>query len=455
MAFQWDDAVPRVAIARRRPVPGRRGAVRRGVAQRRARRRLQAQRRPPPLPDRAARRRPEIRRQPAALRVRRRGLAGRRRPEEPRPAAAGGGLLHAGDGPRLGRLARRPARARRAAAVCGRRGKGCPEPDPARAGGDALRAEAAGGCRAAVHARARCRGARRRRCGVLPRARRDPAAAREHEIWHRLVDARKQRRRGAGRLACPAGGATIVRVALAVGDAGRGRFAWGRFVAPRVLGAGGSDPLEPVPLAAAERGEGRRACARALAGTNVLLVILDAGRAQEFGAYGYARATTPQIDRIAREGVRLRARLHAGGLHARRDVVGVDLAVPRPAPQRGLVQREAAQGPADARGAALGPGHPHGRLRRERRGRPAVRLRPRLRRVRRGVRAPGQRRRSVFGRWCRRGSRPNRDRRFFAYVHFREPHFPYDPPAPFDTRFGPDGPIPKAGAAQRLASSGT
>ncbi len=26
--------------------------------------------------------------------------------------------------------------------------------------------------------------------------------------------------------------------------------------------------------------------------------------------------------------------------------------------------------------------------------------------------------------------------RFFAYVHFREPHFPYNPPAPFDTRFG-------------------
>jgi len=27
--------------------------------------------------------------------------------------------------------------------------------------------------------------------------------------------------------------------------------------------------------------------------------------------------------------------------------------------------------------------------------------------------------------------------RFFAYVHFREPHFPYNPPPPYDTRFGP------------------
>jgi arylsulfatase A-like enzyme len=35
------------------------------------------------------------------------------------------------------------------------------------------------------------------------------------------------------------------------------------------------------------------------------------------------------------------------------------------------------------------------------------------------------------------------DQPFFAYVHFREPHFPYDPPPPFDTRFGPDSPFPE------------
>ena len=33
-------------------------------------------------------------------------------------------------------------------------------------------------------------------------------------------------------------------------------------------------------------------------------------------------------------------------------------------------------------------------------------------------------------------------RRSFLYLHFREPHFPYDPPPPFDTRFGPAGPLP-------------
>jgi len=34
-----------------------------------------------------------------------------------------------------------------------------------------------------------------------------------------------------------------------------------------------------------------------------------------------------------------------------------------------------------------------------------------------------------------------RERRFFAYVHYLEPHFPYDPPPPFNTMFGPDAPL--------------
>ena len=38
----------------------------------------------------------------------------------------------------------------------------------------------------------------------------------------------------------------------------------------------------------------------------------------------------------------------------------------------------------------------------------------------------------------------NAERRFFAYLHFREPHFPYNPEPPFDTKFGPDGPIPRS-----------
>ena len=52
--------------------------------------------------------------------------------------------------------------------------------------------------------------------------------------------------------------------------------------------------------------------------------------------------------------------------------------------------------------------------------------------------------------------------RFFAYVHFREPHFPYNPPAPFDTKFGasdifPDGMAhwPVVEALNTQAASGT
>ena len=52
--------------------------------------------------------------------------------------------------------------------------------------------------------------------------------------------------------------------------------------------------------------------------------------------------------------------------------------------------------------------------------------------------------------------------RFFAYVHFREPHFPYNPPPPFDTKFGtsdlfPEGMAdwPVVEALNMLAASGT
>jgi arylsulfatase A-like enzyme len=47
--------------------------------------------------------------------------------------------------------------------------------------------------------------------------------------------------------------------------------------------------------------------------------------------------------------------------------------------------------------------------------------------------------------------------RFFAYLHFREPHSPFDPPAPFDTRFGPDAPLTRderSGAWTRSVNDG-
>jgi arylsulfatase A-like enzyme len=45
---------------------------------------------------------------------------------------------------------------------------------------------------------------------------------------------------------------------------------------------------------------------------------------------------------------------------------------------------------------------------------------------------------SAFSTWLEATS----DDPYFAYLHFREPHFPYNPPPPFDTRFGPSSPFP-------------
>ena len=86
---------------------------------------------------------------------------------------------------------------------------------------------------------------------------------------------------------------------------------------------------------------------------------------------------------------------------------------------------------------------------------PALRLRPRLRRLPRGLRATLGSSGDVFRQVAAALARANRDRRFFAYVHFREPHFPYDPEPPFDTKFGPDGPIPKADRRDASRSSRT
>jgi arylsulfatase A-like enzyme len=64
-----------------------------------------------------------------------------------------------------------------------------------------------------------------------------------------------------------------------------GRYAW---LAALALGAcGGSEPL-------------RRGAA---AGFDVALVTLDTTRADRLGAYGYEKAETPNLDRLAREGV--------------------------------------------------------------------------------------------------------------------------------------------------------
>jgi arylsulfatase len=234
----------------------------------------------------------------------------------------------------------------------------------------------------------------------------------------------------------------IVRIGLAVGPAGSPRFAWGRFVAPRVLGAGGGDPLEPAAVSPADdaRADPLR---KALAGANVLLIVLDAGRAQTFGCYGYGRATTPVMDRIASEGV-VFERVYTPAVYTLgamssvwtsqypdRHHSEVSFSAKLPKDRLTLAELLSAQG-IHTGGFVANP--VAGRLFGFERGFTD------FDEVWTSLGSSGGVFRTAVPPWLAK----NRDRRFFAYVHFREPHFPYDPEPPFDTRFGPDGPIPKA-----------
>ena len=265
----------------------------------------------------------------------------------------------------------------------------------------------------------------------------------ERDVWHRLVDARRDDAAGEQVVALPGAAGDVVQVALAVSGTGGGRFAWGRFVAPRILGRGGrSEPLEPGPLPAADSARAD-ALRHRLAGVNVLLVVLDAGRAQEFGTYGYPRATTPEIDRLAGEGV-VFERVYTPAVYTLGAMSSVwtsqypdrhhsALSFNARLPKDRLTLAEVLSGQGISTGGFV-----------------ANSIAGRMFGFERGFAHFDE----VFttlgssGGVFRQAVPPwfaaNRDRRFFAYVHFREPHFPYDPEPPFDTRFGPEGPIAKA-----------
>ncbi len=263
----------------------------------------------------------------------------------------------------------------------------------------------------------------------------------EREVWSRVVRARGKDP-GEQVVRIPGRAGDIVRIGLAVGEAGSPRFAWGGFLAPRVLGEGGRDPLQPTPVSPADdaRADGLR---KALAGANVLLVILDAGRAQSFGAYGYGRPTTPEIDRIASEGV-VFERVYTPAVYTLGAISSlwtsqypdrhhseVSFSARLPKDRLTLAELLSAQGIHTAgfvANAVAGRGFGFDRGFVE------------FHEVFRTLGSRGDVFRQALPPWLKQ----NRDRRFFAYLHFREPHFPYDPEPPFDTKFGPDGPIPKA-----------
>ena len=224
------------------------------------------------------------------------------------------------------------------------------------------------------------------------------------------------------------------RLSLSVESGPGGRFAWALWRTPRVVGRATKAPAE-------EPGQRQAAALRErLRGTNVLLIILDAARADRFGAYGYARPTSPTIDRIAREGV-VFERAYTTAVftlmamsslwtsqHPDRHHAGVAYNARLPRDRVTLAELLDAAGIRTAgfiSNAFAGPGWGLDRGFAE------------FHELYEGGSGRADDYIRVLPEWFEQHA----DERFFLYLHLREPHFPYDPLAPFDTQFGPDEPI--------------
>lgn len=242
------------------------------------------------------------------------------------------------------------------------------------------------------------------------------------------------------RLRLPGRPGTAVRVGLHL-EARPGPAAGVAWRAPRIWGLA---PAEAQPLASRAQpppGPGMDALRRSLAGSNVLLVLLDAAGARHFGCYGYARATTPEIDRLAAEGVLFdRAYTPAAFTYAAMGALWTSQVPDQgqaewiregdgflPADRLTLAEVLSANGvrtaafvanPSASSGFGLHRGftefHELYRAPWSADGMPGAEVTGRALREWLGHAPPGP---------------------FFAYVHFREPHYPYAPPPPFDTLF--------------------
>jgi arylsulfatase A-like enzyme len=273
----------------------------------------------------------------------------------------------------------------------------------------------------------------------------EDAAGRRREVWSGSAAARDRApTRDAPEVSVPLPGepGEIVQLALELSGAPADRFAWGVWQAPRVVGRSGGPTLPPGPIPPAEdrRADDLRGRLR---GLNVMLIVLDAARAESFGCYGYGRPTTPAIDRLASEAV-LFERAYTPAVYTLgamsslwtsqypdRHHAEVSYADRLPAGRLTLAEALGARGLKSAGFVANAmAGTAFGFERGFDEFHEVFRLFPEL-----GSRGEAFRR--VLPDWLAR----HRDGQFFAYVHLREPHFPYDPGPPFDTQFGPDAPL--------------
>lgn len=241
------------------------------------------------------------------------------------------------------------------------------------------------------------------------------------------------------RLALPGRAGSLVTLSLELqGGAGT----WGVWERPRLVSPEAPAPSLRQASSAADVAKGD-ALRQGLDGANVLLIVLDAARAQQFGCYGYPRPTTPELDRIAREGV-VFERAYTPAVytlaamasvwtsrHPDEHGAGLEQGIKLGAWPSTLAERLSAHGVltgAFVANVISGPvfGLARGFAR-------AVE-------VFRGHGSGAESFRLELWPWLE----TNRARRFFAYAHYREPHFPYDAPPAFVARFGPDAPLPAA-----------
>jgi arylsulfatase A-like enzyme len=217
------------------------------------------------------------------------------------------------------------------------------------------------------------------------------------------------------------------------GPDGLARVEW---TAPRVSGVV-APPAPPVGA-----GEAKALRAR-LRESSVILIVLDAARAREFSTYGYGRPTTLEIDRLAREGVVFEQAYTPAtytisamssvwtSLYHEQHHYGVNFRGPMPGGHPTLAEVLGACGvktmgfianPAAGHSFGLDRGFSEFRLVAAREGRSAARA--------------GEMVAAVA---------PHLDElshhRSFLYIHFLEPHFPYNQPDRFVTMFGPDTPL--------------
>jgi arylsulfatase A-like enzyme len=268
-----------------------------------------------------------------------------------------------------------------------------------------------------------------------------PLGGEEREIWRGEAQGRST-----GEVAVPLAASPDAPVLLTLRVEGQsaGSLAWAEWGAARIVGPGPLRPPEPLPLPRDEAAEARaQALRQATAGDAVVLVILDAATAGHFSCYGYSRQTTPEIDRIASEGVLFEEAYspapytlaamaslwtsrypdqhqvvepRSGAGLRRGHLTLPDLLSAAGIPTRGFVANGMA-------GPAFGFDRGFSKFEELY--------------VTHGLDAAAFR--QVVPSWLDQ----IRDKRAFTYLHFREPHWPYDPPPPFDTMFGGEGPIPK------------